>query len=257
MQMARFFEVDSAEEIPHIRHAAKKTNYSSVPPAQLAWLFRVRKIARGMVVQEYSPKRVPKMIKDLRLLMTAPEETRKVPLILAEHGIRYVIVECLPGAKIDGVCFWLDDGGSPVIGMSTRHDRIDNFWFVLFHEIEHVRLCHCREAEIIDAELEGDRAGVGDDLPEEERLANSAASNYCVPQNELDSFVARKQPFFSEKDMVAFAMRLNIHPGIVAGQLRNKMQKWNLFTRYLEKIRSAVTSAAMVDGWGDVAEVSG
>lgn len=257
MQMASFFEVENADQIPHISHAAKKTNYSSIPPAQLAWLFRVRKIAREMVVPEYSPKRVPEMIKELRLLMIAPEEARKVPRILAEYGIRYVIVECLPGAKIDGVCFWLDDGSSPVIGMSIRHDRIDNFWFVLFHEIEHVRLCHGRDAEIIDAELEGSKAGTGEDIPEDERQANAGASERCVPKKELESFIARKQPYFSERDMIAFAMRLNIHPGIVAGQLRNRTQKWNLFTRYLEKIRSVVTATSTVDGWGEVADVTG
>ena len=44
--------------------------------------------------------------------------------------------EALPSSKIDGVCLWLDQH-SPVIGMSLRFDRIDNFWFVLGHEIEH------------------------------------------------------------------------------------------------------------------------
>jgi len=32
---------------------------------------------------------------------------------------------------------WLDDK-SPVIALSMRFDRIDNFWFVLRHELEHV-----------------------------------------------------------------------------------------------------------------------
>ncbi|MFX8692489.1 hypothetical protein ABTM44_18400, partial [Acinetobacter baumannii] len=67
----------------------------------------------------------------------APEETRNVPRLLQEAGVRFVIVEGLPGSKIDGVCFWLDDK-SPVIGMSLRFDRIDNFWFVLRHECAHV-----------------------------------------------------------------------------------------------------------------------
>ena len=80
--------------------------------------------------------------------------------ILAESGVRFVIVEALPQAKIDGVCFWLDKQ-APVIGLSMRYNRIDNFWFVLRHEIEHVLKGHGRDAPegMIDAELEGDRAG--------------------------------------------------------------------------------------------------
>ena len=51
-------------------------------------------------------------------------------------GVRFVIVEGLPGSKIDGVCVWL--GAQPVIGLTLRLDRPDNLCFVLRHEIEHV-----------------------------------------------------------------------------------------------------------------------
>src|SRR3546814_19604704 len=69
--------------------------------------------------------------------MVDPEAVGQVPAILTACGVRLVIVEVLPNAKIDGVCTWLDEN-SPVIGMSTLYDRLDNFWFVLRHEIEHV-----------------------------------------------------------------------------------------------------------------------
>ena len=138
--------------------------------------------------------------------LSAPEEARKVPRILAECGIRYVIVESLTSAKIDGVCFWLNDH-SPVIGMSLRHDRIDNFWFVLRHEIEHVLRQHgqIQAAIMLDAELEGEKAGTGSSISEEERVANEAAANFCVPQQSLKSFIARKSPFFNERDILGFA----------------------------------------------------
>jgi HTH-type transcriptional regulator/antitoxin HigA len=71
------------------------------------------------------------------MLLYAPEESRHVPRLLLECGVRFILVEKLPQADIDGVCFWLD-AKSPVIGMSTRRDKIDNFWFVLRHEIQHV-----------------------------------------------------------------------------------------------------------------------
>lgn len=60
-----------------------------------------------------------------------------MPRILAEAGVRLVFVEAMAGSKLDGACFWLTDD-QPVIGMSLRFDRMDNFWFVLRHEIEHV-----------------------------------------------------------------------------------------------------------------------
>jgi HTH-type transcriptional regulator/antitoxin HigA len=255
-EIAKFFEVASADQIPHLAHAAKKASYERITPVQLAWLYRVRQMTREMAVPNYSEKALRESLGRLRMLMVDPVDTREVPQILAECGVRYAIVEGLPNAKIDGACFWL--GKSPVIGMSIRFDRIDNFWFVLRHEIEHVLQRHGRDEEIVDVELEGARAGYeSNDIPPEERVANRAASDFCVPIGEMDSFVARKQPFFSERDLLGFAKRLQVHPGIVAGQLRKRLDRWDLFTRLLVKVREAAISAAVVDGWGQVAPVTG
>ena len=59
-----------------------------------------------------------------------------IPSLLLGCSVRVVFVQQLPGSKIDGVCTWLRD--QPVIGLSLRLDRPDNFCFVLRHEIEHV-----------------------------------------------------------------------------------------------------------------------
>ncbi len=253
--MAKFFGVESIEQIEVLPHAAKKTVVSSdMTPIQLAWLYRVRQIACEMIVPKYSKSGVIRAIELLRPLTSAAEEARKVPRILAECGIRFVIVESLPSSKIDGVCFWLDEV-SPVIGMSMRYDRIDNFWFVLRHELEHVIHEHGKALITVDAELEGDRAGTGDNVPEEERIANMAAAEFCVPKKTMDSFIARKAPVFAERDLLGVAATLRVHPGLVAGQLRYRINRYDLFARHLVKIRSIVSPSAVVDGWGDVAPV--
>jgi len=133
-----------------------------------------------------------------------------------------------------------------------RHDRIDNFWFVLRHEIEHVLREHGKQAMILDADLEGDRAGTGADIPEDERVANEAAADFCVPQSKLKAFIAGKAPLFSERDLMGFSKILGIHPGILAGQLQHKTGRYERFRRHLAEIRSCVSPNAATDGWGDV-----
>ncbi len=253
--LAKFFGAPCLDEIEILPHAAKKTNVASgTTPAQLAWLYRVRMIASEMLAPRYSPVSARYAVGKLSALLSAPEEARKAPRILAECGIRYVIVETLPAAKIDGVCFWLNDE-APVIGMSLRYDRIDNFWFVLRHELEHVLRSHGKTAIAIDAELEGERAGVGPGIAEEERQANTAAADFCVPSEQLKRFIARKEPFFADRDIIGFARTLKIHPGLVAGQLHHHTSSYKRFRSHLVNIRSAVAPSALVDGWGDVAPV--
>jgi HTH-type transcriptional regulator/antitoxin HigA len=250
--LARFFRVNSPDEIEILPHAAKKTNVAGdVNPTEIAWLYRVKQIASELLVRRYSPVAVGNAISALSELRLSPHETRNAPRILAECGVRYVIVETLPGAKIDGVCFWLDQT-SPVIGMSFRYDRIDNFWFVLRHELEHIVRLHGRSAIMFDSELEGEKAGVAKTLPEEERLANEAAAEFCVPQKSLNALIERKAPFFYDRDIAGFARSLQIHPGLVAGQLRHRLNRYDRFAKHLVKIRSIVAPNAAVDGWGDV-----
>lgn len=253
--LTRFFGVNRPEDIEILPHAAKKTAVSSeTTPAQMAWLYRVKQIAKDMLVGPYSPQSVAGAVARLRGLLSSVESVGKVPRILAECGIRFVIVETLPTAKIDGVCYWQNER-SPVIGMSLRFDRIDNFWFVLRHEMEHVLHLHGRSTAMLDCELEGDRAGTGPDVADEERLANGAAQEFCVPSASLDAFIARKAPFFSERDLIGFARILKVHPGILAGQLQHKTGRYDRFRDHLAKVRGIILPNAIKDGWGDVAPV--
>ncbi|MGI8425129.1 MAG: XRE family transcriptional regulator [Actinomycetota bacterium] len=253
--LCRFFSVPSVDQIEFLPHAPKKTDVFAPPTAaQLAWLYRVREIAAEMLVPRYSPRGLRDAVEAMRPLRIAVEATRKVPRILSDAGVRFVIVETLKSAKIDGVCFWLNDL-SPVIAMSLRYDRIDNFWFVLRHEIEHVMRRHGKGAVMLDAELEGERAGSGPTVVEEERVANEAAADFCVSQASLDRFIARKAPYFPERDMLGFAHTLQIHPGLVAGQLQRRTGRYDRFRTHQVKVRYSIAPCAVVDGWGDVAPV--
>lgn len=253
VQIARFFKVKTLENVPHMSYAAKKTHYDETPAAQLAWLFRVRQIAEAMTVPAYSEAKLRAAIERMKELRVAPEEARHVPRLLSECGVRFVAVEALPRAGIDGVCFWLDKK-SPVIGMSLQKDRIDNFWFVLRHECEHTLRKHGQEKEIIDIDIEGDSSSTA--IPEDEQVANTAAADFCVPADSMADFIARVKPFFSEQRVLAFANRMHVHPGIVVGQIQRRTENYAFLRKHQAKTRQFLVSAAMVDGWGHVAPVS-
>lgn len=253
-QLVRFFDAKNADEIPYMEHAAKKKTYyeeREIPPAQLAWLYRVRQIAKSISVPTYSEKALRSALADLESLLVSPEEVRHVPRILSECGIRFILVEKLPNAEMDGVCFWLNKK-SPVIGMSMMRDRIDNFWFVLRHECEHVLQGHGQEQDIVDVNVDGSQ----NNASQEERVANAAAASFCVPDDKFESFMARKHPFYYEKDVIAFARLMNRHPGLVAGRIRKRLDRWDYLTRHLVKVRQSVLPGAIADGWGQVIPVS-
>ena len=249
-ELIRFFGAYRLDDIEALPHAAKKTvvNVEATPP-QLAWLYRVSQIAKELLVAKYTQQSGEAAIPKLKQLLLSAEEIRKVPRILAEFGIRFLIVKSLPSAKIDGVCFWLNDR-SPVIAITTRFDRIDNFWFVLRHELEHVLQGHGKHRTMLDADL--DAAGGIGPVQDEERIANEAAADFCVPQKMMKQFIDRKSPFFHDRDILAFSKMISVHPGLIAGQIRRHLNEYHRFANYLVKVRQFVLPSAVVDGWGSV-----
>jgi len=260
-ELERFFNVSSLDEIETLPHAARKTVVVGESPeklaadAQLVWLYRAKKIAEEMAVAPYTQFGVRRAIKELEPLMVSATSCRKVSRVLAAAGIRFVVNQTIGPAKIDGACLWLDEN-APVIAMTLRHDRIDNFWFTLRHEIEHVARTHGQPDQMtLDFELEGAKAGVGQNIPEEEKLANSAAKNFGFSEDYLGKFIARKSPFFREADVLGFANTVKVHPGIVVGRLQHATERFDLLRKHLVGVRHHVVAEAMVDGWGNPAPV--
>ncbi len=246
-RVLQFFNLKSLDENPVLPHATKATDYDERTPLQLAWLFRAKQLAEAAPVSgSYRPAKLHAAIKKLTELLISPEEIRQVPAILAAAGVRFVIVEFLPNSKIDGAAFWLNPD-SPAIALAIRFDRINNFWFVLRHEIEHILNC---DGQHIDIEL-SERLERSEPLPKAEELANEAAAEFCVPESELQNFIIRVRPLYSEQHILLFAKRIHVHPGLVVGRLQYRKEvPYTHFHKHLVRIREIITRTALTDGWG-------
>lgn len=226
--------------------AARRSGDDAKEPLQLAWLYRAHHLARTLSAEPFSETALARAFPELKTLLRDPADLVRIPEILARAGVRILIVEALPTSLIDGVCFWLDQK-SPVVALSTRLDRIDNFWFTLMHELMHVKYGHGRERAMLDVDILGRK----DDIPEEERLANDGAAEFCVPQAEIRNFISRVSPMFSLVKISGFSARMQVHPGIVVGQLQFRGAiDYKQHRATLKKVRQVVLPTIPYDGWG-------
>jgi len=250
-QVLSFFEIKSLDQPIQFHHAPRKSTDGAPTPAQLAWLYRARHLARALKVQgKFSASSFNSALTQLSKLKRDVEEARHIPRVLSEAGIRFVIVEPLPHTKIDGVCFWLD-ADSPVIALSVRYDRIDWFWHTLLHEMAHVKNKDGMEEPTLDTELVGVDAQPFEDKEETEKQADVFAVDFLVNQTKLDRFIARVHPLYSKLKISAFASSNDVHPGIVVGQLQHRKKIAYAHSRdLLVKIRNIIVSSALTDGWG-------
>jgi HTH-type transcriptional regulator/antitoxin HigA len=219
-------------------------------PAHVAWLCRARQLAHAVHVKPFSERSFNTGLSELKRLLPDAQEARRVPATLADAGIRFLVVEHLPATRIDGVAFWLDDK-SPVIALSLRYDRIDSFWFTLAHELGHLSRRDGLEADVvIDTDLVEDST-----VPERQRSAGEQAASqfaqkFLIEQSELDGFIARVGPLYTPTNVMGFANRIGVHPGIVVGQIQHREHNYTIQRRMLEKVRAVVTQSALTDGWG-------
>jgi HTH-type transcriptional regulator/antitoxin HigA len=252
-ELKAFFGVESIAEDPLFPVAMRKTvTLGPLTPAERAWCFRARQLARAIaMVAEFVPTNLEDAQAKLRELAAYPSEARHASAVLAEHGIRLVIVEPLPGTRVDGAAFWLDEK-SPVVALSARFDRNDSVWHTLMHEFMHIKN---GDVFSVDKDLVTDGPGATAVLLEEEieRRANEQAADALIRSTDLDSFMRRVSPLYSKERIVQFAHRVKIHPGIVVGQLQRKGEiGYSANREMLAKIRNVVTETALTDGWGKI-----
>lgn len=250
-RVMEFFQIQSINEEPSLLAAAraKDSEARAWTPSQLAWMFRALQLGSMVSASAYSKSKLRSAISKLRHLLADAENVRLVPPVLADAGVRFVIVEHTKGSRIDGATLWLDRK-SPVVAMSLRFDRVDYFWHTLLHELAHV-LEGTHEVGL-DVGIAGPDA-TREDWSESEHQADGFAVEKLVPQEELAGFIRRVGPLYSEKRIVAFAALHKIHPALVLGQLKHRGEvPWKNLARIHTKIRETVTDAALCDGWGHV-----
>jgi len=240
-ELCRFFEVSSLGDPPRLSVNARAVNSADgVNPNQLAWCYRALKMARTLQAKPYDASRIPNLKSHLRNLSTLARGVEDVPHVMAEFGIRVVVVEPLRQSKIDGAAFWIDDS-KPVIALSMRFDRVDYFWFTLMHELSHIK--HRDSAPVDSDIMEGSFS------PIEER-ANHESSASLIDAADLQSFIRRTSPTFSKVQIIQFSNRVKSHPGIVVGQLHfRKAMPYSSGRAMLLKVRDFFCERALTDGF--------
>ncbi len=211
----------------HRRINAKTDEY-----ALSAWCWEVLGRANDPPPEApYQPGTVsPDLLKAVAQSSRLEEGPRLAVKLLAQYGIAVEVVPHLPRTHLDGAALRLVDG-RPVIGLTIRYDRIDNFWYCLMHELAHVRLHLDADKDDIfvhDHSLRG-REVSHDNSKESE--ADDCAEEALIPKAAWDASEVSRNP--SGMAVMALALDLGIHPAIVAGRVRYRLGNYRLLSQFV------------------------
>jgi HTH-type transcriptional regulator / antitoxin HigA len=170
----------------------------------------------------------------LAQLSLQPDWANRVKERLSDLGVIFIVLEHLPGTFLDGAAMRRRDG-IPIIALTLRHDRIDNFWFTLLHEFAHV-CCH----------LNDERSAILDDLDvsaegEIEAQADAFAIEALIPKKHWEGYIFAGS---SSDELKAAADRAGVHPAIAAGRWQYRHRDYRKFSKLLGRgeVREAFTN---------------
>jgi HTH-type transcriptional regulator / antitoxin HigA len=195
-----------------------------------AWQAQVLTLANQLPIPEFAPNSFgPEQINQVAHLSAYTTGPLKAREYLASLGVALITLQHLPHTYLDGACF-LSPKGRPVIGMTLRHDRQDNFWFTLIHELAHVYLHLLRgdNSVFIDNTEQTDLHVDG-----KEQEANDFCSDRLIPR---DVWMQERERLLNGIDtgfIIHLAEQLEICPAIIAGRLRHEKKDYTIYTNLL------------------------
>jgi HTH-type transcriptional regulator/antitoxin HigA len=216
----------------------RKSHYRSSPltdkHALSAWAAQVYKKAQSAkITVKYKPGVVnPGFMRELAKRSREENSPIIVQGFLKESGIILIVEPHLPKTYLDGATLLINKD-NPVIGITLRYDRLDNFWFTLMHELAHIALHFDQDISLFYDEIEGVK---GIDLNSKERDADKVAREALVPSSKWEVSPAKLIP--SPMAAQSLADELGIHVAIVAGVMRHEHKNYY----YLNKIVNQYTA---------------
>ncbi len=144
---------------------------------------------------------------------------------LRKLGVSVHVTRAIPGTRVDGCAFWCL-ANRPLIGLSLRYDRLDNFWFSLLHECAHVALHVTGQNQAF-----ADDFSVRDALEDVEIEANLVAADAAIPRAMWKRSEAAK--WATPANIERIAREAGVHPSIAAGRVRYEKNDYTLFGKLI------------------------
>jgi HTH-type transcriptional regulator / antitoxin HigA len=197
----------------------------------IAWLSRVLNLSykivplnKGQYRKEFITKTLLREVASLSYLDRGPLLAIE---LLGKNGVVVIAEEYLKGLKLDGASLLRADG-VPVVGISLRYDRIDNFWFTLLHELAHVFKHLSATNPLFYDDL--DKQDVTEII---EKEADFIAKDAFVPLNIWKNSSVLKDR--SKESVLELSRRMRIHPGIIVGRLQRELRSFQIMRDLLEE----------------------
>lgn len=219
--VARALESQSCEAYLR-KTSTDRTNAKTDHNALVAWCAAVACKAEAQALPSSTRRARQSDARDIARLSRLEDGLLLVKEELGKIGIVLVCLEHLPGTYLDGAALRRGSDHAPVIALTLRHDRVDNFWFTLLHEFIHV-LRHLKQSRTVI--LDDLEIGSADQI---EREADAGARDALIPPEIWSRY---NSPGLQVEDVIRAAKEAEVHPAVVAGRWQREHSDYRRFSK--------------------------
>lgn len=197
--------------------------------ALMAWCLRVLELSRKYPLEnKYKPGSIN--LTDLSKLSYFDQGPLLAREYLEKHGIQFFVIRHLKKTFLDGAVMILEDD-TPIVALTLRYDRIDNFWFCLLHELAHLTKHLSKNAlNIIFDEIKQQRVITGRE-DKNEKEADKIAQNALIPIKYWEKVNLEEKVL--SKEVIQLSEKLKIHPAIIAGRIRFEKNNYRILSQFV------------------------
>ena len=211
----RFFNglnIKEAERALYRKTANNKTDSFAL----FAWRARILAMAKNDEIADfYHEKLTEVLIKEIVQLSYFKEGPILAKELLNKKGIHLLILKHLTKTYVDGAAMFSAEG-KPIVCLTLRYNRLDNFWFTLLHELAHVYLHLKSKNDVFIDNLD-------EELQEEKEIeADNFAQNILIKENIWNQYKSQLLLHQNLNLIQRLAEDMHISPAIIAGRIRKK-----------------------------------
>jgi HTH-type transcriptional regulator/antitoxin HigA len=209
--------------------------------ALLAWKARiVWKTRRESISRTNEPSADLSWVNDFKEFTLDDHGPALAVEYLRAKGIAVIFEAHLPQTYLDGAALLVDN--IPTIALTLRYDRLDNFWFVLLHELGHT-LLH-RDSGLSGGFFDDDSVQITEKV---EKEADAFAKSVFLPEEKWAASLVRFTQ--SADQIVQFARENRLSPAIIAGWIRRERNDYTIFKELVGhgKVRKSLKRAGLLE----------
>ncbi len=193
-----------------------------------AWLRQGELQAKQILAPEFNAKKLKSSIPQMKQLMIEQpadffEQLQKICL---DAGVILLFTPKLPKVPLSGSTRWLNN--TPLIQLTARYKRNDNFWFTFFHELGHIILHGKKYISLENVDFAAAN-------PEKEEEAHQFAIKHTFTIEQEKEVLQNET--ITEQDIIDYAKKFNTHPAMIIGRLQyDKIIPYSVGRQFMEPI---------------------